>query len=724
MEMHDRQEYDSAIAAYLTIPASDTNYVWMLSELMFSYLSSGQNEKAIATAREALQFQSQYKEHIMIGLGNAYDNIGETDKAIEIYKQALLEFPFDYLLHFNLGISYFKKGMTAEAIQCLQHALKINPFHAGSHEALGKIMILQGMKTKALLSLETYLTLAPSNNTILVLLENMLDGAVTDEGSLVPTESNAAFHELDQIIRSKAALDHRFKPNVEFNASIVRQTELILEELKFNPRDSDFWMQYYVPFYKDIYREGLLEPFTYYLLTSVNNDKINNWLEDHQKELQKMYALANQDLKKARALRTVKTSNGNVETYTCWYFDSNRFNALGNKDSKGNPVGEWQYFYENGQLQAKGIYSAKSEKNGLWVYFYNSGQVKKEENYDENGNLSGETINYAEDGARTNVIPFQDDKINGTVKLYYACGAIKEEIPFNNDLREGDGKACYADGQIKVNYRLTNDHFDGPYKIYFPDGSIKEEDVYKQGQLEGPFVSYFMNGQIEQQGTYVNGSAEGEWVSYFESGHKDFYGNFKNNHKIGVWTTYHENGMIREIQHLDDNGKNIGTTEYYDDDGILYFTNTYQNDTLTGYQYFDKQGQILSEAQDEHGNFKVSAYFPNGSLNYEGVYKNGVESGDFTFYHLNGNKKYTIHIEHGKWQGPYLEYYETGEISLTANYTDNDLDGYYREFFKNGKVKEEGWYAEGQRQQTWNSYNAIGIRTNRIIISTTSWTVW
>ena len=57
--------------------------------------------------------------------GFAYDKIGEIDKAIKDYKQALQIEPNNAFCYYNLGISLDKKGFPEEAVVFTLSRLKI-----------------------------------------------------------------------------------------------------------------------------------------------------------------------------------------------------------------------------------------------------------------------------------------------------------------------------------------------------------------------------------------------------------------------------------------------------------------------------------------------------------------------------------------------------------------------------------------------------------------------
>ncbi|MBT3923881.1 MAG: tetratricopeptide repeat protein, partial [Nitrospina sp.] len=76
-------------------------------------------------------------------LGTAYNKLGQYQKAIASYKEAIRLDPNNGLRHGRLGIAYFKLGHYQEATASLKEALRINPNYSKARKTLNKI---EGMK--------------------------------------------------------------------------------------------------------------------------------------------------------------------------------------------------------------------------------------------------------------------------------------------------------------------------------------------------------------------------------------------------------------------------------------------------------------------------------------------------------------------------------------------------------------------------------------------------
>ncbi len=62
--------------------------------------------------------------------GVDYEKAGQSEKAIEAYKNALEEAPYDPWIWINMGVSYQRLNMTEEALKCYDRAIELYPIDA------------------------------------------------------------------------------------------------------------------------------------------------------------------------------------------------------------------------------------------------------------------------------------------------------------------------------------------------------------------------------------------------------------------------------------------------------------------------------------------------------------------------------------------------------------------------------------------------------------------
>jgi len=83
------------------------------------------------------------------GLGNVLVAMGETDKAIRHYSEALKLFP-NSDIHNNMGFALARKGRTDEAVAHYREALRMDPYHKTTYNNLGTLFLSRGDSDKAI----------------------------------------------------------------------------------------------------------------------------------------------------------------------------------------------------------------------------------------------------------------------------------------------------------------------------------------------------------------------------------------------------------------------------------------------------------------------------------------------------------------------------------------------------------------------------------------------
>jgi Flp pilus assembly protein TadD len=106
------------------------------NNLGLTYVDLGQPEKAIDHFREALRIKPGYTE-AWYNLGLAYDKLGQPHKAIVYYREALRVNPNYAKAWNNLGTAYYELGQPEQAIMYYRKALQTKPDYADAWYNLG-----------------------------------------------------------------------------------------------------------------------------------------------------------------------------------------------------------------------------------------------------------------------------------------------------------------------------------------------------------------------------------------------------------------------------------------------------------------------------------------------------------------------------------------------------------------------------------------------------------
>jgi tetratricopeptide (TPR) repeat protein len=159
---HDRGEFESAVRKYKQVLAENPWEVTALHELAFSYFVSKNYQEALSTAREGAQCKSNLLPRFYMMMGNALDELGKGEEAIQTYRAVIKQNPGVALLHYNLAVSLRRAGKQSEAKAALQNSLHLDPSHASSHVLLAGIYRDLGYRVPAILAYSRFLELEPS----------------------------------------------------------------------------------------------------------------------------------------------------------------------------------------------------------------------------------------------------------------------------------------------------------------------------------------------------------------------------------------------------------------------------------------------------------------------------------------------------------------------------------------------------------------------------------
>jgi antitoxin component YwqK of YwqJK toxin-antitoxin module/Tfp pilus assembly protein PilF len=692
---YDSGRYEDAIALYKTIPARDTNYVHMLSELAMTYDANKNYDEAIAACREALKQPDAYKAHILRTLGSALDHKGEYEQAVSVFENAIREFPYNFSLHYNLGVTHYNNEQYDKAIECFFNTLSINPYHPGSHLNLGRLSAFQGKKVRAMMSLGMYLSIASTDNPRLVFLERFLNNEIAEEGTF-PFEGTTPFDKIDQIIRAKVVTDKNFKPLVTVDAILVKQYQLFLDQISLIGNDpDDQWLEFYLPIYAAIGERNLLEPFLYHILSSTAIADVAKWKKKNERKLNEFYALANNGLAQHRLVTTLPPESGMPGPVSCWYNEDNQLVEIGNKGAGDTRIGKWRFYETNSVLIAEGSYDEQGNKVGIWNYYHNNGKVRSTEN-----NSTGEISRYNRHGEPLHRYFLNDGEIDGAVEIFYPCGQIKEKLVYAAGKRSGPGSTYFSNGGPESNYRYKEDELDGEYIEYHPDGQLKSRNFYREGLRDGPFEEYYGNGRLQSRGSYEAGKATGRWEYFHMTGKPERNGTYKEGKGSGTWSYYDLHGNPIEERTFDEEGEIHGEDIIYSN-GRVDYIHYYDHGQLTGMTYFDNAGEEISKSGHPSCTFDTRGYYPDGKLRFEGSYREGKAHGTWKYYFHEGNPEKQYTQVNGLTHGEFVEYFRSGGVKYRQHFKEGTVHGYAAEYYVDGTVKEEGWYQNGQREQQW-----------------------
>jgi antitoxin component YwqK of YwqJK toxin-antitoxin module/Tfp pilus assembly protein PilF len=716
-QFYDSGEYKKALELYNQVDRNDTNYVWSLYERVLACEADSQLEQGLQYCKEALALKSQreYEADLYNEYGNLLNNREQYQAALSVFDEGLKKYPSYPLLYFNKGITLISQERDADAELLFRQALMINPYLYSAHFFLSISMIKQGRIVPGMLSLMGYLLIAPSgkySNRII----NILDAIANSRDEMLGYKNSrtggagAAYETVEEIIFSKIALEKEYKPLTALDDPIARQIQVLLEKLEYNGQDTDFCMQYYVPFFKRLYTDGRFELLINRLFSKVDIQAIRNYNKKHKKEMQDLVSDAASYFNEIRSTRELMY--GKRKTYKSQYlFTDEELEGKGEASGK-MAIGPWTFYYPQGNLRATAQFDDKGNRTGEWTFYYYHEQLKGKEHY-ANGKLEGEQLYYFDNGAESSREHYVNGEPDGPYISCYRTGTPMIIMQYKAGKPDGEKREFYPNGTIHFINHFSNGIHTGISQSYYRNGQLSETAAYEQDKLEGIYISWFEDGTLSSEGRFSKGNATGEWKYYYESGQLKIKRHFENDLEEGAYEEYYENGKLKSTWN-NSKGKINGEAKYYDRDGKLYSTILFDKDIIQLARYFDKAGNSISTSERKNNLLTLETHGPDGArrsvLHYD---EKGRLTGTATYFYASGKISETDEYTDGKMNGLSVTYYRNGKKKTETPMKDGKEDGYYTGYYSNGRISAEGWFREGTAEGTWLYYDELGNLNGR-----------
>jgi uncharacterized protein len=724
LDFYREEKYPEALAEMEKIDRNDTNYVSALLERVIMNLKLDRFDEAIRVSREGLALGTSNQSSFYVDLGASLNSAKHSDEALSVLEEGLKKFPKNYLLTYNKGVVYKTMGKFPEAIEMYKAAILLNPYYANSHLNLGLMACDEGQISKALLSFNMFVLLEPGTNRSLQVLKKMLE-IVSSKYERTPKnielspEGGDDFSEMDLIISNYSALDPSYKIPVKTDLASVKQTYALFSKMEYIKNDKGFWMQTYVPLFKEIVNQQKFSAFTWYSLQSSENEKHKELVKKNMPEINKFIVWIGPYLEKIRNMRVIQM-DGKLQEMQHWY-DPNRqtLSMICNLNATTNKLsGPCELYYSNGIKSAKGNYNSAGEKEGLWYYYHYKNGALSDSIFYKNGKIEGLTKWYYPDGTISGEASYINGNQQGIRKEYSRAGLLLNQYIFKENVLDGPTISYYNIGEAFKEYegKYKEGKLNDTLYEFHDNGVLKSSKFMSNGKVGNGYIKTFhRNGQLATTVNKINGLFEGIFRAYNYNGKLSQEGQYLGGIEIGTWKTYYDNGKLEEEIQYDEKGKKNGILKNYDLDGKIIYEMEYLKGEVVAYKYYDKEGKILKEARKHKGEFEFVGFYPEGTKNIEGIYTAEGRTKLWKFYDSFGNLTSEENYNNkGKLQGKVKNYYTNGKLKDEMNYVNDLPEGYYVSYYKNGKIMNEGWYENGKMKGYWNAYYADGTPENRL----------
>lgn len=306
MTLHDKGEYDAAIAKFDRALILDPNDYEANYEKSSSLLYAGKYNESIAISQWLLE---HFKDHpaikgAYVNLGSAYDDKGNADSAIIVYDTGIKRFPGFYLLHFNKGLTYARQEVWDKAEACFYTTMKLKPDNAGS---LYYASLLQERSNKvaAIISGLTFLAIEPEGKRAKNMYEYVIGlfnsyAKKDDKGGSTITismddldkknkENNFSMVNMMMGLTVASSVTDSVKIKTDVD-KLALYMEVMTSSLSSGLKDGKgvFWKTY-APFFIEMKEKGLMTVFVHIASITSGNEKNIQWISDNQDKLKTFY---------------------------------------------------------------------------------------------------------------------------------------------------------------------------------------------------------------------------------------------------------------------------------------------------------------------------------------------------------------------------------------------------------------------------------------------------
>ena len=159
IELHDRGDYQGAIAAYQSVLADNPVDDLALHELSLTYMTMQDYAACIDTAARGVAIKSSAQARTIAILASCQDDAGHPKDALATFARAMKKHPLDVSLNYNYGVSLQRAGNSKLALKHLRVAIEQSPAYASPYLSYAKVQKEQGLKALSTLMYLRFLML-------------------------------------------------------------------------------------------------------------------------------------------------------------------------------------------------------------------------------------------------------------------------------------------------------------------------------------------------------------------------------------------------------------------------------------------------------------------------------------------------------------------------------------------------------------------------------------
>ena len=293
VKLEDDGDYEKAIRLFETAQRIDPEKIDYPYEIAYSYFQLKEYEKVINIV-EKLKDQKDAEDVVYELLGNAYDNVGKADKAIEIYESGLKKFPKSGRLYLEMGIMQGKNNYNKE-LAYYEKGIEVAPKFPSNYYRASKIYCNSTEKVWGMIYGEIFMNLERNSERTAEISKLLFD--TYKSGIKFTGENSVSVSFSKNSILSVNDLKVPGKKKLPFGVGVYEPTIIIsilsVKSININSLDtirSNFVNNYFKKGYdktypnilfsyqKKVKEAGHLEAYNHWILMKGDEDGFDKWL--------------------------------------------------------------------------------------------------------------------------------------------------------------------------------------------------------------------------------------------------------------------------------------------------------------------------------------------------------------------------------------------------------------------------------------------------------------
>lgn len=293
IKLEDEGKYDEAIKLLEEAQKLDPDYIEYPYELGYAYYAKKDYKKA-SKYLEGLVNHPKVYDQIFQLLGNCYDDMGKSEKALETYDEGLKKFPRSGKLYLEKGNVYWQKKEYGKALPFYEQGIEAEPTFPSNYYRATRVYCSSTEEVWGMIYGEIFMNLERNTDRTAEISKLLFDTYKSeikfssDTSFSVSFSQNASINIEDLKDTSKMKLPYGigvYEPTLMFSMLSAKVIDLTtLNEIRNNFVDNYFskgfdktYPNILFSYQKQLKDAGHLEAYNHWILMKGDEDSFTKW---------------------------------------------------------------------------------------------------------------------------------------------------------------------------------------------------------------------------------------------------------------------------------------------------------------------------------------------------------------------------------------------------------------------------------------------------------------